>query len=79
MTDIDDLKATFEQVVSAICRRDASAYSALWDEQIVAFPPFSPLRICSLSGRSVDRFTVGIDRNLLMRRGSLPTAGDSAQ
>ena len=28
MADIDDLKETFEQVVSAICRRDASAYSA---------------------------------------------------
>ena len=28
MADIDDLKETFEQVVSAICRRDASVYSA---------------------------------------------------
>jgi ketosteroid isomerase-like protein len=45
MADIDDLKATFEQVVSAICRRDASAYSALWHEQIVAFPPFSPFAL----------------------------------
>jgi ketosteroid isomerase-like protein len=45
MADIDDLKATFEQVVSAICRRDAGAYSALWHEQIVAFPPFSPFAL----------------------------------
>lgn len=45
MADIDDLKATFEQVVNAICRRDASAYSALWHEQIVAFPPFSPFAV----------------------------------
>jgi ketosteroid isomerase-like protein len=45
MADIDDLKATFGQVVSAICRRDASAYSALWHEQIVAFPPFSPFAL----------------------------------
>jgi ketosteroid isomerase-like protein len=52
MADIDDLKATFEQVVSAICRRDASAYSALWDEQIVAFPPFSPF---ALEGKAMLR------------------------
>jgi hypothetical protein len=42
MADIDELKATFEQVVAAICRRDASAYSGFWHEQIVAFPPLSP-------------------------------------
>ena len=45
MADIDDLKATFEQVVAAICRRDAGAYSNFWHEQIVAFPPFSPFAV----------------------------------
>jgi ketosteroid isomerase-like protein len=45
MADIDELKATFEQVVAAICRRDASAYSGFWHEQIVAFPPFSPFSV----------------------------------
>ena len=45
MADIDDLKGTFEQVVAAINRRDANAYSALWHEQIVAFPPFSPFPV----------------------------------
>jgi ketosteroid isomerase-like protein len=45
VADIDDLKATFEQVVAAICRRDASAYSNFWHEQIVAFPPFSPFAV----------------------------------
>ena len=41
MADIDDLKATFEQVVTATSLRDASAYSALWREQVVAFSPFA--------------------------------------
>jgi len=45
MADIDDLKATFEQAVAAINRRDLNAYSALWHEQIVAFPPFSPFPV----------------------------------
>lgn len=45
MADIDELKATFEQVVAAICRRDAAAYSAFWHEQIVAFPPLSPFAV----------------------------------
>jgi ketosteroid isomerase-like protein len=45
MADLDDLKATFEQVVAAICRRDANAYSAIWHEQMVAFPPFSPFAV----------------------------------
>jgi hypothetical protein len=45
MADIDDLKSTFEQVVAAICRRDAGAYSNFWHEQIVAFPPFSPFAV----------------------------------
>ena len=45
MADIDELKATFEQVVAAICRRDAGAYSGFWHEQIVAFPPFSPFAV----------------------------------
>lgn len=45
MADIDDLAATFEQVVAAINRRDVSAYSSFWHDQIVAFPPFSPFAI----------------------------------
>ena len=45
MADIDDLAATFGQVVAAINRRDANAYSGFWHEQIVAFPPFSPFPI----------------------------------
>lgn len=45
MADIDELKATFEQMLGAINRRDAAAYSAFWHEQIVAFPPFSPFAI----------------------------------
>jgi ketosteroid isomerase-like protein len=45
MADVDDLRATFEQVVAAICRRDAGAYSSFWHEQIVAFPPFSPFAV----------------------------------
>ena len=45
MADIDDLKATLEQAVAAINRRDLNAYSALWHEQIVAFPPFSPFPV----------------------------------
>ena len=45
MPDIDDLTGTFEQVVAAINRRDAGAYSSFWHEQIVAFPPFSPFAV----------------------------------
>src|SRR5262244_2024801 len=45
MADIDDLRATFEQAVAAINRRDLNEYSALWHEQIVAFPPFSPFPV----------------------------------
>src|SRR5947209_18785237 len=45
MADIDDLKATFEQIVGAINRRDANAYSSHWHEQMVAFPRFSPFPI----------------------------------
>ena len=45
MADTDDLAATFGQVVAAINRRDANAYSSFWHEQIVAFPPFSPFPI----------------------------------
>src|SRR5689334_23843338 len=45
MADIDDLRATFEQMVAAICRRDAGAYANFWHEQIVAFPPFSPFAV----------------------------------
>ena len=45
MADIDELVATFEQVVAAINRRDANAYSAFWHDQIVAFPPFSPFAV----------------------------------
>ena len=45
MADIDELAATFENVVAAINRRDANAYSSFWHEQIVAFPPVSPFPI----------------------------------
>ena len=45
MADIDDLKATFEQIVGAINRRDAAAYASHWHEQMVAFPPFSPFPV----------------------------------
>ena len=45
MADIDDLNATFQQVVAAINRRDAAAYSNFWHEQIVAFPPTSPFAV----------------------------------
>jgi ketosteroid isomerase-like protein len=45
MADLDDLKATFEQIVGAIGRRDATTYSSHWHEQMVAFPPFSPFPI----------------------------------
>jgi ketosteroid isomerase-like protein len=45
MADIDDLAATFTQVVAAINRRDANAYSGFWHEQIVAFPPLSPFAV----------------------------------
>jgi ketosteroid isomerase-like protein len=45
MADIEELAATFEQMVAAINRRDASAYSSFWHEQIVAFPPFSPFPV----------------------------------
>jgi ketosteroid isomerase-like protein len=45
MADIDELRATFEQMVAAICRGDAAAYSSFWHEQIVAFPPFSPFAV----------------------------------
>jgi ketosteroid isomerase-like protein len=45
MADVDELKATFEQMVAAINRRDANAYSAFWHDQIIAFPPFSPFPV----------------------------------
>ena len=45
MADIDDLNATFQQVVAAINHRDAAAYSNFWHEQIVAFPPTSPFPV----------------------------------
>ena len=45
MADIDDLNATFQQVVAAINRRDLAAYSNLWHDQIVAFPPTSPFAV----------------------------------
>src|SRR6266481_7549309 len=41
MADIDDLAGTFARVVAAVNKRDASAYSGFWHDQIVAFPPFS--------------------------------------
>jgi ketosteroid isomerase-like protein len=45
MADIDDLKATFEQGVAAICRRDAAGQSNFWHEQIVAFNPLYPFAV----------------------------------
>ena len=45
MAVIDELVGTFEQVVAAINRRDAAAYSGFWHDQIVAFPPFSPFPV----------------------------------
>ena len=45
MADIDELAGTFAQVVAAINKRDAGAYSGLWHDQIVAFPPFSPFPV----------------------------------
>ena len=45
MADIDQLAATFEQIVAAINMRDANAYSSFWHDQIIAFPPFSPFAV----------------------------------
>jgi ketosteroid isomerase-like protein len=45
MADIDELAATFEQVVAAINKRDAGAYSNFWHDQIVAFGPFQPFPV----------------------------------
>jgi ketosteroid isomerase-like protein len=45
MADIDELAATFAQVVAAVNRRDLGAYSNFWHEQIVAFTPFSPFPV----------------------------------
>ena len=42
MADIDDLKATFEQAIAAINRRDLEAWAALWDGEAMRFGPFSP-------------------------------------
>ena len=42
MTEVDNLKTTFDQMVAAIDRRDAKAYAAFWHDQIVSFPPLSP-------------------------------------
>ncbi|MEK7201876.1 MAG: nuclear transport factor 2 family protein [Patescibacteria group bacterium] len=40
--DVDDLKATFEQEIAALNKRDLDAFSAFWHDQIVAFGPTSP-------------------------------------
>ena len=45
MADIDDLNSTFQQIVAAICRRDAGGYAAFWHEQMLAFPPLSPFAV----------------------------------
>ena len=45
MADIDDLAATFGQVVAAINRRDLNAVSNVWHDQIVAFGPFAPFPV----------------------------------
>ena len=40
--DVDDLKATFEQGIAALNKRDLDAWSTFWHDQIVAFGPVSP-------------------------------------
>lgn len=44
-TEVDNLKTTFEQMVAAIDRRDAQAYSTFWHEGIVSFPPLAPFPV----------------------------------
>ena len=52
MADIDDLKATFEQIVGVINRRDPNAYASYFHEQMVAFPPFFPFAVdCKAAAR----------------------------
>lgn len=44
-TDVEDLKATFEQVIGAINRSDADAWVSFLHDDFVAFPPFSPFAV----------------------------------
>jgi|SRR5882672_4135835 len=45
MADIDELKATFEQVIAAINRRDAEAWASFVHADFVVFPPLSPFAV----------------------------------
>ena len=44
MADVDELKATFEQVIAAINRGDAEAWARFVDDHFVALPASVPLR-----------------------------------
>ena len=74
MADIDDLAGTFAQVVAAINKRDASAYSGFWHDQIVAFPPFSPFPVDGKATlRQLAEATLPMPRVQPLRR-SIPNA-----
>ena len=45
MADVDELKATFEQVIAAINHRDAEAWLSFVHGDFVMFPPFSPFAL----------------------------------
>jgi ketosteroid isomerase-like protein len=45
MADVNELKATFEQVLAAINRQDAAAWVSFVHDDFVAFPPFSPFAV----------------------------------
>ena len=45
MTDVDELRTTFEQVIAAINRRDADAWASFVHADFVVFPPLSPFAV----------------------------------
>ena len=45
MVDVEELKATVEQVVAAINRRDAETWASFVHDDFVVFPPFSPFAV----------------------------------
>lgn len=45
MADVDELKATFEQVIAAINQRDADAWTSFVHDGFVVFPPLSPFAV----------------------------------
>jgi ketosteroid isomerase-like protein len=45
MSDLDDLKATAEQANEAQGALDLKAWSTLWHDQLVDFPPFLPFMV----------------------------------